>query len=113
MEVRKKRTLAAELTTSNADIYTVPPRHSADIYSIYINNATGSAVTFSLDWYDSASTTFYTLAETVRLEPNSLLQITDYPVFLKKNDKLRGLASASSAVNISIAVEEYYDTSAL
>jgi hypothetical protein len=110
MEVRKKRTLAAQLTTANADIYTVPARFNADINSIYVNNESSSAVTFSLDWYDAASTTFYTLAETVELPANSLLQITDYPLFLVKNDKIRGLASANSAVNITISVEEYYET---
>ena len=113
MIVRKKRTLALELTTSNQDIYTVPSRFNTDVYSIYINNSSTSTVTFSLDWYDSANTTYHTLAETVELQPNSLLQITDYPVFLGKNDKIRGLASVNSAVNISIAVEEHYDTSAL
>jgi len=50
------------------------------------------------------------LAETVELPANSLLQITDYPLFLVKNDKIRGLASANSAVNITISVEEYYET---
>jgi hypothetical protein len=33
-------------------------------------------VTFSLDWYDSQNTTYYTIAETVDIEANSLL--TDY-----------------------------------
>jgi len=110
MPERKKRTLALELTTSNQDIYTVPARFNADVNSIYINNASSSSVTFSLDWYEAASTTFYTLAETVELPANSLLQITDYPLFLVRGDKIRGLASANSAVNISISLEEYYET---
>jgi hypothetical protein len=108
---RKKRTLALELTTLNQDIYTVPSRFSADVNSIYINNASGSTVTFSLDWYEAATTTYHTLAETVELPPNSLLQITDYPLYLIRDDKIRGLASANSAVNISISLEEYYETS--
>lgn len=110
MSERKKRTLALELTTSNQDIYTVPGRFNTDVNSIYINNASSSSVTFSLDWYEAASTTFYTLAETVELPANSLLQITDYPLFLVRGDKIRGLASANSAVNISISLEEYYET---
>lgn len=110
MPERKKRTLALELTTSNQDIYTVPGRFNTDVNSIYINNASSSSVTFSLDWYEAASTTFYTLAETVELPANSLLQITDYPLFLVRGDKIRGLASANSAVNISISLEEYYET---
>lgn len=111
MPERKKRTLALELTTSNQDIYTVPGRFNTDVNSIYINNASGSTVTFSLDWYEAATTTYHTLAETVELPPNSLLQITDYPLYLIRDDKIRGLASANSAVNISISLEEYYETS--
>ena len=110
MEVRKKRTLAAQLTTANADVYTVPARFNADINSIYIKNSSGSATTFSLDWYEAATATYHTLAETVELPANSLLQITDYPLFLIRGDKIRGLASANSAVNISISIEEYYET---
>jgi hypothetical protein len=111
MERRKKRTLPLELTTSNQDIYTVPARFTADVNSIYINNASSSAVTFSLDWYEAATTTFHTLAETVELPANSLLQITDYPLFLVKDDKIRGLASANSAVHVSISIEEFFETS--
>jgi hypothetical protein len=110
MAERKRRTLALELTTANQDIYTVPTRFNTGVNSIYINNASGSTVTFSLDWYEAATATYHTLAETVELPANSLLQITDYPLFLVKNDKIRGLSSANSSVNISISLEEYYET---
>lgn len=110
MPERKRRTLAVVLTTSNADVYTVPARFNSDVNSIYINNQASSAVTFSLDWYEASTTTYHTLAETVTLQPNSLLQITDYPLFLSKNDKIRGLSSANNSVNISISLEEYYET---
>ena len=111
MAERKRRTLALELTTANQDVYTVPARFTSDINSIYINNASSSLVTFSLDWYQASTTTYHNLAETVELPANSLLQITDYPLFLNPGDKVRGLASANSAVNISISLEEYFETS--
>ena len=111
MSERKRRTLALELTTANQDVYTVPARFTSDVNSIYINNASSSLVTFSLDWYQASTTTYHTLAEAVELPANSLLQITDYPLFLNPGDKIRGLASANSAVNISISLEEYFETS--
>ena len=49
----KNRTVALELTTGNSDIYTVPSNYEAEVYSIFISNASSSNVTFSLDWYDS------------------------------------------------------------
>ena len=104
----KNRTVALELTTGNSDIYTVPSNYEAEVYSIFISNASSSNVTFSLDWYDSQSTTFYTLAETVELLGNSMLQINSEPFWLYKGDKLRGLASAGSAVTVSVRVKESY-----
>jgi hypothetical protein len=104
----KNRTVALELGTSNGDIYTVPPLYEAEVYSIFISNASSSNVTFSLDWYDSKATTYYTLAETVELLGNSMLQINSEPFWLYKGDKLRGLASAGSAVTVSVRVKESY-----
>ena len=103
----KNRTVGAELTTSNVDLYTVPSNYESTIKSIYINNASTSKVTFSLDWYNSQNTTYYTLAETVELPANSLLQITD-SLYLYKADKFRGLASANSAVTVVFNVEETF-----
>lgn len=103
----KNRTVGKELTTSNQDLYIVPAQWEANIKSIYVNNASNSTVTFSLDWYNSQDTTYYTLAETVELTPNSLLQITD-SMYLYKADKFRGLASANSAVTVIFNVEETF-----
>jgi len=108
----KNRTLGASLTTSNQDIYTVPSAFKADVESIFITNTTTSAVTFSLDWYDSTATAYHTIAETVRLEPNSLLQITK-AFFLSHGDKIRGLCSVNSSVEVSIKVAEQYSLSNL
>jgi hypothetical protein len=104
----KNRTVALELTTGNSDIYTVPSNYEAEVYSIFISNASSSNVTFSLDWYDSQTTTFFTIAETVELLGNSMLQINSEPFWLYKGDKLRGLASAGSAVTVSVRVKESY-----
>jgi hypothetical protein len=108
----KNRTLGATLTTSNQDIYTVPNTFMADVDSIFITNTTTSAVTFSLDWYDSKGSAYHTIAETVRLEPNSLLQITK-AFYLSPGDKLRGLCSVNSAVEVSVKVSEQYTLSTL
>jgi hypothetical protein len=103
----KNRTIGALLTTSNADIYTVPTRYIAEVTSIVISNASTASKTFSLDWYDTVTSTWYTLAELVSLQPNSLLQITDC-FMLQAGDKFRGLASAADSITVSIRVEESY-----
>jgi len=103
----KNRTIGALLTTSNVDIYTVPTRYIAEVTSLVISNASSTTTTFSLDWYDTVTSTWYTLAELVALQPNSLLQITD-GFMLQAGDKFRGLASAASSITVSIRVEESY-----
>jgi len=108
----KNRTVGATLTTSNQDVYTVPPTFKADVDSIFITNVTSSAVTFSLDWYDSTASAYHTIAETVRLEPNSLLQITK-AFYLLQGDKIRGLCSVNNSVEVSVKVSEQYTLSNL
>lgn len=103
----KNRTVGIELTTSNQDLYTVPLNYESNIKSIYVNNASSSTVTFSLDWYNSQDAAYYTMAETVELSPNSLLQITE-SMWLYKSDKFRGLASANSAVTVIFNIEESF-----
>jgi hypothetical protein len=105
--ITKNRTLGATLTTSNQDIYIVPPTFKADVDSIFITNTTTSFVTFSLDWYNSVESTYHTIAETIRLEPNSMLQITK-AFYLLQNDKIRGLCSVNNAVEVSVKTLEQY-----
>jgi hypothetical protein len=105
----KNRTLGKTLTASNTDVYTVPARYVSYVSSILIANETASTKTVSLDWYDSATTTFYTICEATPIDGNSIVQITD-SLILQANDKIRGLASATSSVTVSVKVEEQYLT---
>ena len=104
----KQRTIGKVLTTSNADIYTVPTNYHSEIKTMFIANENGSARTVSLDWYDLASTTYFTLFETYSVAANSYAYITDSPLFLVGGDKLRGLASAGTSVTITLHVEEEF-----
>lgn len=103
----KKRTISLLLTGSNQTIYTCPVNYEAEITSIIISNAAGAARTFSLDWHDSSATATHTIAETVDLEANSLLQITE-GFWLEQGDYLQGLASATSSITVTVRVDETY-----
>ena len=103
----KNRTVALLLTGSNQDVYTAPAKFESEVVSILINNATSSSVTFSLDWYESATTTYNTIAETVEVLANSVIQITE-SLYLSKNDKIRGLASTTDAVTVVVNVKEKF-----
>lgn len=105
----KNRTLGKELLTTNSTVYTTPPRFEANVDSIVVSNLSGGLVRFSLDWYDSKTTTYYTIAEQVVMYPNSVLQITD-GFILQPNDTLRGLATVANVITVSVKVREEYLT---
>jgi hypothetical protein len=103
----RSKTLGKVLTTSSQDIYTVPNSFTSIIDSIIISNITSSSVTFILQWYSLTDTVTYSMFYNSILPANTTIQITD-PLILQAGDKLRGLASANSSVNITIRVEEEY-----
>lgn len=109
---RKKRTVSKELGITNSDIYTCPDRYDGDVNSIIVSNASANVVTVSLDWYDSVNTTYYTIMEQVELKPYSLVQMTEFPLYLHKNDKIRGLASLATSITVTVAVEEHFNGTA-
>lgn len=105
----KKRTVSKELTTGNSDIYTCPDHYDGDVNSIIVANASASPVTVSLDWYDSDAVVYYTIMEQVELKPYSLVQLTEYPLYLRRQNKIRGLASIGAVVTVTVAVDENYN----
>ena len=107
-QTSKTRTVATVLGTSNADVYTVPANYKTDVISICASNTVSALRTFSLDWYESTTATWHTIAEAVELDGNSLLQIENL-LFLGQGDKLRALASAASSVSLLLRVDEYFN----
>ena len=101
----KYQVASLELTTSNQDIYTAPAQYTADIVSIFITNLSGTTVTFNLDWYDSSATTYYPMADEVEIVGGGMIQVTE-AIQLDPNDKIRGLASANSSVQVTVRAHE-------
>jgi hypothetical protein len=103
----RAKTLGKVLTTSSQDIYSIPNSFISNIDSIIISNITSSNVTFILQWYSSTDAVEYNVFYNSVLPANTTIQITD-PLILRSGDKLKGLASANSSVNITIRVQEEY-----
>jgi len=103
----RNRTLGKELTTSSQDVYTVPPRFFSSIESIVISNKTANTVSLTLNWYSSDIATSYPLFYSVPIYGNTIVQITD-SLELQSADKITALASANSALTISVRVKEEY-----
>lgn len=107
MQPPKNRTISKELTASNADLYIVPANYEANITSVVISNAVSAERKFSLDWYSAEEGVWYTLAESTPIVGNGVVQFEN-TLWLRKGDKLRGLANVTSSVTITIKVQEYF-----
>lgn len=103
----KNRTVGKTLTTTYLDIYVTPIRYVAYIDSIVITNVASTTTTFSLDWYDSVSATYYPIAGQIVLQPHSVLQITD-AFMLQYGDSFRGKCSVDASTTVSVRVREEY-----
>ena len=103
----KNRTLGLLLPTSSSTVYTVPARYTTEVTSIVISNASASTVTVTLKWIDNVTSTVYSIAEQVPMYGRSIVQLTN-AFTLQAGDIINGYASASSAITISIKVEEEY-----
>jgi len=103
----KNRTVASTLTTSNQDIFVAPNQFAAAVLSIFITNTTSSAQTVSIDWYDASEDSYHTLFEQAPIIANGVVQLTE-TLWLDRADKIRALASANSAIEVSIQVAEQF-----
>ncbi len=104
----KNRTISLELGTSNSDIYLVPEKnYQSDVVSILVSNAVSADRKFSLDWYSAERATWYTIAESTPIIGNGIVQLEN-TIWLRRGDKLRGLADAASSVTITIQVHEHF-----
>lgn len=108
----KNRTVALQLSTSSADVYTVPANFKATIDSIVVANKTTSYVDVTVQWYSAANTTNYAIFGAVRLEPNSTVQITE-GFYLDAGDKIKGFATVASSIEVTVKASEKYTVSTL
>lgn len=97
----------AELTTSAADVYVVPQNFIADIQSIHVCNKTNSTKTVTVQWYDASTTLTHSILNTTNVDSYGYIQLRE-PLHLNPGDKIVALASANSAVDISVRVETLY-----
>jgi hypothetical protein len=107
MTGNKNRSVAKVLTTSAADIYTVPAAFKAEVDSIVITNISANPVRLNLNWYEATSTTTYAITDDLLMLPNSVIQFTN-ALYLDKNDKITGSAGTDAVVTVTVRTREYF-----
>ena len=106
----KNRSLSVKMTASNQDIYVAPTRFDAEVVSVIVTSLNGNSATVSLDWYSHIEDEWYPIMDSVNVIANGFIQITD-AILLERGDKIRGLASSTDSVQVTVSVKEEFKQS--
>tara|TARA_X000001388_G_C2223127_1_gene120055 strand:+ start:70 stop:444 length:375 start_codon:yes stop_codon:yes gene_type:complete len=111
----KFTTASVSVASTSADasatlLYTCPANYTSIIRYVFISNATGSAKQIYIQWYDSSSTTYFTVANAVSVAANSTFElIAGGLLALHGNDTIRVYKEAGATFNATLSTEEFYD----
>tara|TARA_B100001939_G_C16835878_1_gene570833 strand:+ start:206 stop:574 length:369 start_codon:yes stop_codon:yes gene_type:complete len=107
------KTMGAALsTTVTTTILTCPANKVLKINSILVANVDGTnAADATVQFFDSSAATSYNLAKTIAVPADSTLVVIskDTAIYLEESDQIRGGASATSDLEITISYEELDD----
>ena len=106
------KTTGAALTTVSADLLTCSSDKLLKINSIIVANIDGTnAATCDIKFYNNDNTTAYHLCKSANVSAGDTLIVLgkDAPIYLEESDKIQGLASAASDLEIIISYEEMDD----
>jgi len=108
----KNRTVALQLTTSNQNVYVAPPSFKATVDSILLTNSSSAAVSVTLEWWNNTASEYTKMLGDTVIQAGGIVQITD-SLAIDQNDAVRAVASANSAITVTIRATETYTTSTL
>ena len=106
------QTTAGSLTTSNQAFVTCASEYVYKINTIIVSNVDGTnTATATVYFYDSASTNRFQIINTVAIPGGTSLTVVgkDTPIYLEEGDKIEGLASANSDLQMIVSYDAITD----
>ena len=106
------KTHAAALGTGSADLLTCASNKLLKVNSIIVSNIDGTnAATCNVLFYNADNTTAFHICKVANVSAGDTLIVLgkDAPIYLEEGDKIQGLASAASDLEITISYEEMDD----
>ena len=106
------QTIGASLTTSNAALVTCASEYVFKVNSIIISNVDGTnTATATVYFFDNSQTARYQIIHQVPVPPGTSLNVMDKnsAIYLEEGDKIEGLASAASDLNIVVSYDAITD----
>ncbi len=111
-EPRRYRNISLAVTNSSQDAYTCPANTTAIVKEIIVTNMHGSSdADITLSLHDSSASSAKAFVSTKSVTADDFLRIDTANIYLEASDKIQAVASASSALNLFLFLEEYYDPS--
>ena len=102
-----------ELTTSRQTFYTCPAKLSPRLSHVLLSNKTGATTpataSFTLEYYQASTTTYFSLATTedILVDSRVLLDSNNMPLLsMKEGDLITCKASANSSIDCIVVVIE-------
>ena len=105
-------TTAGALTTSNQAFVTCGTDYVYKINTIIVSNVDGTnAADVTVYFYDAGSTNRFQIVNTVSVPADSTLVVLDKnsAIYLEEGDKIEGLASAASDLQMIVSYEAITD----
>ena len=106
------QTTGASLTTSNAALVTCASEYVFKVNSIIISNVDGTnTATATVYFFDNSQTARYQIIHQVPVPPGTSLNVMDKnsAIYLEEGDKIEGLASAASDLNVIVSYDAITD----
>ena len=103
---------AAALTTSNAAIVTCGSEYVCKVNTVIVSNVDGTnTATATVYFYDSSQSARYRIINAVAVPAGTSLTVVgkDTPIYLEEGDKIEGLASANSDLQIIVSYDANTD----
>lgn len=92
-------------------VYTCPPNHTAKMTLLFIANVTGGNKTVTVKWHDITSGQNYYIVGGYVLSAYNFLKLSDGYLVMNAGDYMTITPEASSTMDATITVEEFYDPS--
>ena len=98
-------------TTSDTDCYVVPANFSSHVENLMIANDIAGNITYTLKYYEAATTTTHTLfsAHNVAGKSAEYIFTVDKPLYIHAGDKIIVAAGTANELTVVVAAEEFFE----
>ena len=98
-------------TTGDTDCYVVPANFSSHVENLMITNDNSGNISYTLKYYEAATTTTHTLFSAHNKKKKSVEYIftVEKPLYIHSGDKIIVAAGTANELTVVVAAEEFFE----